>query len=222
MTSPAPTWLPAPEALRERFGRTAFYSRYKVVLARCLAERLPERGACRLLDVGTGDGELARVLGFRPMTTVVGVETHVRRSHRPAVPAAVFDGRRLPFADGTFDVSLVCDVLHHALDHEALFGEVLRVTRSLVLVKDHVFACRIERLLLHALDLAGNARFGVRVPARYLDEAGWAELFGRHPEAVVETIRSLPVRSGLMAALFPVRMELVHVLRKRPGGRPLG
>ncbi|MHB8799942.1 MAG: class I SAM-dependent methyltransferase [Thermoanaerobaculia bacterium] len=217
MTSPPPSWLPAPEALRERFGRTAFYSRYKVVLARCLAERLPERGACRLLDVGTGDGELGRVLALRPMTTVVGVETHVRRSHRPAVPAAVFDGRRLPFADDTFDVALVCDVLHHALDQEALFSEVLRVTRSMVLVKDHVFSCSRERLLLHALDLAGNARFGVRVPARYLDETGWARLFARHPEATVETIRPLPLRGGSMAVLFPVRLELLHVLTKRQG-----
>jgi SAM-dependent methyltransferase len=39
------------------------------------------------------------------------------------------DGERLPFADGAFDVSFCVATLHHALDLEAMVGELARVTR---------------------------------------------------------------------------------------------
>jgi SAM-dependent methyltransferase len=39
------------------------------------------------------------------------------------------DGERLPFADGTFDVAFCVATLHHALDLQAMVGELARVTR---------------------------------------------------------------------------------------------
>ena len=214
MTPGAPEWLPAEGRLRQLFGRTALYPYYKVALARVLAGELPATGPCSVLDVGTGDGLLADVLRLRPETTVLGVETYIRSAGRPAVATARFDGRRLPFADASFDVALLCDVLHHADAPEPLLEETLRVTRHAVLVKDHVFRGRWQKTLLHALDLAGNLRFGVTVPARYLDEAGWARLFSEHPGVLVETTRDLPLRSGAMARLFPVSLDVLHVLRR--------
>jgi SAM-dependent methyltransferase len=39
------------------------------------------------------------------------------------------DGERLPFSDGTFDVAFCVATLHHALDLQAMVGELARVTR---------------------------------------------------------------------------------------------
>jgi SAM-dependent methyltransferase len=39
------------------------------------------------------------------------------------------DGERLPFADGAFDVAFCVATLHHALDLDAMAGELARVTR---------------------------------------------------------------------------------------------
>lgn len=214
MTPGAPDWLPGDGRLRQLFGKTALYPYYKVALARVLAGALPTSGRCSILDVGTGDGLLAGVLRLRPRTIVMGVETYVRSAGRPAIATALFDGRRLPFADASFDFALLCDVLHHAEAQEKLLEESLRIASRAVLVKDHVFRGRRQRTLLHALDLAGNLRFGVKVPATYLDEAGWARLFSTHPEVSVETTFNLALRSGVMASLFPVSLEVLHVLRR--------
>lgn len=47
-----------------------------------------------------------------------------------------FDGEHLPFDDDTFDVSMVCYVLHHlSADHcDRLLGEVARVTQQRILI----------------------------------------------------------------------------------------
>ena len=55
------------------------------------------------------------------------------------IPAARFDGRSLPFAKGSFDVTVCCYVMHHLTPQHAkeLLGEMIRVTRrSIVLLED--------------------------------------------------------------------------------------
>jgi len=103
------------------------------------AELAGVRGDDRLLDVATGTGGLLRELdrrGVRP-AEVVGID----RSHcaiavaAPHLPAgwrlAAGDARRLPFADGRFDVVTTCYLLHllHADDRETVLREIARVLR---------------------------------------------------------------------------------------------
>ena len=55
------------------------------------------------------------------------------------IPAARFDGRSLPFAAGSFDVTVCCYVLLHldARARQGLLGEMVRVTRRrIVLLED--------------------------------------------------------------------------------------
>ncbi|RPI58788.1 MAG: methyltransferase domain-containing protein, partial [Lysobacterales bacterium] len=89
-----------------------------------------------------------------------------------------FDGRTIPFADGEFDVALLCDVLHHAPEDAAqLLAEAARVARH-VLVKDHftreAFArlATEQRLFITALDADLVLDDGLPVPGALLRRDG--------------------------------------------------
>jgi SAM-dependent methyltransferase len=88
-------------------------------------------GAQRVLDVGTGEGQVARVAaaggarvaGIDPtpaQTTEAG-----RRGGGPAYARAVAEA--LPFADASFDVAVACLVFEHIEAVDAAVGEVGRV-----------------------------------------------------------------------------------------------
>lgn len=93
---------------------------------------LPSRGS--YLDVGCGRGEmldLAEALGFE---TVQGVEVVPELTDGDRVIRA--EAHNLPFADNSFDVISLFDVIEHLLpgDDEAVCRELNRVARKHVLL----------------------------------------------------------------------------------------
>ena len=146
------------------------YGRRIEVLARHLAEFLP--AGASVLDVGSGDGRLARRVGaLRPDLRIRGVDILVRPE--ALIPIDRFDGVRLPFRDGEHDAVMMVDVLHHAADQSALLREVARVARHSVVIKDHVVQGWVARPTLRFMDWVGNARHGVALPYAYWSEEEW-------------------------------------------------
>ncbi|MCU0268701.1 MAG: class I SAM-dependent methyltransferase [Acidimicrobiales bacterium] len=89
-------------------------------------------GATRVLEVGTGEGQLAREAVRAGAAFVVGADLTqaqiaeaVRRGGGPVYLRASADG--LPVADATFDAVVVCLVFEHVDDTEAALAEVARV-----------------------------------------------------------------------------------------------
>jgi SAM-dependent methyltransferase len=141
-----------------------------------IAELVPV--ATSMLDVGSSEGRLARrVADAVGAGSVLGVDVLVQPD--PVITVQPYDGRHLPFDDETFDLITVVDVLHHADDPHAVVSESLRVLSpdgSLV-VKDHLRGGRWSAAVLRAMDLMGNYSIAVPSPGRYLDLAGWVDLF---------------------------------------------
>jgi SAM-dependent methyltransferase len=91
-------------------------------------------GATRLLDVGTGEGQIARLAERRhPGLTAIGVDpTHAQivEAHRRAQIQGGYaraTAARLPFADATFDAVVACLVFEHIEDVDDAIEEVARV-----------------------------------------------------------------------------------------------
>jgi SAM-dependent methyltransferase len=138
------------------------------------------RGDERLIDVGCGDGGVARLLRER-VAEVVAVD--VERSSGwddppPGLEFQVADGEELPFEDETFDLVHSKDSLHHMADPERAVAEYRRVLRAggtalileanranpslyvqmtLVRRHDHFRTTRFRNLVLAAFP---TARFG--------------------------------------------------------------
>jgi len=89
-------------------------------------------GARRVLDVGAGEGQVARLAAAGGASLVVGAEPAWGQlevaSARAGGPAYVRGGaERLPFADGSFDAVVACLVFEHVQGVDAAIAEVGRV-----------------------------------------------------------------------------------------------
>jgi SAM-dependent methyltransferase len=138
-----------------------------------LVPLIPE--SALLLDVGCGDGMLARrILAIRPDVTVDGLDVLIRPT--TAIRVRPFDGTHLPCADASVDTVMFVDVLHHAADPVALLREARRVSRHDVLIKDHTRDGWLAQRTLRLMDWVGNARHGVALPYTYWSRKEWEQV----------------------------------------------
>lgn len=159
-----------------RLHRGLVFGRRARVLSERIAALLPSGAS--VLDVGCGDGTIARLIAARrPDLSLTGIDTLARPS--TCIPVALYDGGHLPYPDGSFDVAMLVDVLHHAEDPEALLREARRVGRRAVIVKDHTCHGLLAGPTLRLMDWVGNAPHGVPVPGSYWPEARWRGAFAR-------------------------------------------
>ena len=150
------------------------FNRRVQVLSQALAELLP-RGAT-VLDVGCGNGLIALLISeLRPDVTISGIDVLLRPDTH--IPVESFDGSRIPRADGSVDMVMFVDVLHHTEDPEVLLREAKRVARQGVLLKDHTRDGFLAGPTLRFMDWVGNAHHGVVLPYNYWPERRWRDSF---------------------------------------------
>jgi SAM-dependent methyltransferase len=88
-------------------------------------------GARRVLDIGTGEGQVARVLAGRGITvtgidpTVAQISEAARRGGPPSYARSA--AAALPFRDAAFDAALACLVFEHIDAVDEAIAEVARV-----------------------------------------------------------------------------------------------
>jgi len=188
------------------------------VVLKHLRRWLPERGYSRVLDVGTGAGDIPRaIVGWaakgRRAVDVHGVDIQVpiafrardRCASESSIRVAVADGMRLPFADNTFDVATSSMTLHHIDDSHthAFVAELSRVSTRAVIIND------LER---HPINYYGASVLAATV---------WrADRYTRHdgPISVLRSfspreLRRVGEKAGLRNVVvhrhFPYRLALV-------------
>jgi SAM-dependent methyltransferase len=152
-------------ALVERLLR-----RYAATQARDVAPWIVGK---RLLDLGAGEGFVTAALAR-------GIAVDVGAFRRAPGPYVVYDGRTLPFDDGSFDTTLLLLVLHHCTDPATVLDEARRVTRRRVIVTESVHRNRLDLALLHALDARVNRwRHDGRMaaPVGFRTSREWEALF---------------------------------------------
>jgi len=157
-----------------RFHESYVHNRRTTVLSERLSSLLPPHAS--VLDVGAGDGLLARKLqGQRPDLTITAVDVVLRSDARIDVQA--FDGTHLPYAEDSFDTVLLVDVLHHAERPIDLLSETRRVARRSIVIKDSVLRGLGAKATLHLMEYLANRRHGIRMPERFWTAAEWRNAF---------------------------------------------
>jgi len=119
--------------------------------------------ANRLLDIGGGTGVIAEAMHrLLPVSRVETIDVVDRFFKDLSVATHVYDGERIPFADGSFDAATINNVMHHIPIgvRLAVMAEIRRVVSGPVYIKDHVAASALDHARLTALDAIGNIPFG--------------------------------------------------------------
>lgn len=110
----------------------------------------------KILDIGCGNCILAKELldsGYN--LTPLDV---VDKSRIPEIEPLIYDGKRLPFANNSFDVALLITVLHHTPDPELILREACRVASRIMIVED-LHTNLLQKYLTFAMDSTLNMEF---------------------------------------------------------------
>ncbi|MHB1883717.1 MAG: class I SAM-dependent methyltransferase [Acidimicrobiales bacterium] len=126
----APSWDELAPWWRETFTHGADLEYEQQILPLALSHLAGRR---RVLDLGTGEGQLARrLVASESGRVVVGLDSSAAqlanaRAEGGGPHWARATGESLPFTDGSFDAVVCCLVIEHAADADAVLGEVARV-----------------------------------------------------------------------------------------------
>lgn len=114
-----------------------YFARYKVEEVVRTSQVVRAGGKYSILDFGCGiGGSIPDFRALLPAAGIVGVDVSeeslvVARSRIPEARFERFDGLRLPFEDGAFDIAFTSCVFHHIdpADRDACLAEIRRVLR---------------------------------------------------------------------------------------------
>jgi len=208
MNSSPPSW---PLSWIARSHHAMVAGRRTRVIAEALDPLIPPGAS--VLDIGCGDGTIAGLLAAqRPDLSIEGVEIAPRPSCRIACRA--FDGSQLPFPDRAFDVCLFVDVLHHTADVTQLLREAARVSRSFVLLKDHLSQNSFDHGMLRAMDWIGNRPHGVTLTYNYQSLGRWQQHFAACGLQAAQLSTELPLYPPPFSLLFGRKLHFVAKLSK--------
>lgn len=170
----------------------------------------------RVLDVGCGNGTLGLAL-MRDRAAPAGLAVEglerFRRGGEP-IPVHAYDGVTIPFEDGSFDAVILADVLHHEEDEARLLRECLRVSRRIVIIKDHQVKGLLARPRISLIDWAANAPYGVKCLYRYHTPREWREMPARFGAAIEAEHSSIVLYPFGWNALFGNSLQYLAVWRK--------
>lgn len=127
----------------------------------------------KIIDIGAGSCQIANLLikaGYQA-TALDIKDFSVFEKLKPTI----YDGRKIPFKDKNFDVSLLITTLHHVKDPEFLLKEAARVSKRLVIIED-IYCGNLQKFLTFLMDSLVNLEFFGH-PHSNKDDAGWKESF---------------------------------------------
>lgn len=197
--------------LKSLHNRLVFNRRAKR-LGALLAQQIPD--ASTVLDIGCGDGTIASLItAEKRNVSISGIDINARKDCK--ISCQEYDGKTIPFRDNSHDVCLFVDVLHHTDNPLELIQEARRVSRGLVIIKDHLFDTRMDLWILQLMDWIGNRPYGVVLPYNFLNRETWDSYFERAGLTQADWVEKLHLYPPVADAIFGRHLHFIAALKKK-------
>ena len=141
--------------------------------SRKIAERCGNFLSGRIIDVGAGRCYIAKELKSKYSKDITCVD--IDDLNETDMKLAVYDGKKLPHRNNSFDTALLVYVLHHCENPVETLKDVARVVKKggkIIIFEDFGFI-----LFTHALDWLSNKMHNVDAPLHFKKYNEWVSLF---------------------------------------------
>lgn len=136
----------------------------------------------KILDIGSGNCRVCHVLQQKGLpVTALDIKN---RSRVSTILPTIYDGKKLPFSDDSFDVSLLITVLHHTQDPIAILKEAKRVSKRIIVMED-LYDRTFQKYATFLMDSIYNLEF-FNHPHNNMTEAKWKKIFAELNLRVVD------------------------------------
>lgn len=197
-------------AIFNKIHQKLVFNRRVNVIASQFIKLIPQNAY--VLDVGCGSGLIDKlIMNHRPDIKIVGIDVLLRPE--TYIEVTPFDGKSIPFEDKTFDAVIFIDVLHHIDQPFDSLTEAKRVSKGLILIKDHVMDGFLAKATLIFMDWVGNAHHGVRLPYNYWSNKQWKSNFEKLNLVIDVWISKLSLYPKPASWLFDRKLHFVAKLK---------
>lgn len=171
----------------------------------------------KVLDVGCGFGEFSDYIIKNERTPkgihIIGAEKFVRAGC--LIEVKQINGGVLPFTDNSFNCVMILDVLHHEQNWNQLLDECIRVSKNLVIIKDHQVTSKLSYYRICLLDWLANKPYNIECLYRYFTVNEWKEIFKKKKLNIITEERYLKIYPYIYQKIFPGKLQYFAVLKKQ-------
>ncbi len=174
----------------------------------------------RCLDVGCGDMILSESIQAKlsSQTNWTCIDIHPLPESLINEPKwkkyQQFDGRSFPFDDHSFDIIVICDVLHHDIENTVnLLSEAKRAGKY-IFIKDHYEYGFFSRKMLRLMDFVGNWAYGVPIPDFYFTNKSFKNACLKANLHIIKEVDNINLyeHSRLFNALTKPKWQFIAIL----------
>ncbi len=167
-----------------------------------------------VLDFGCGDLSMAKGLKkAKPKLSITGVDVIKQNNASKNISYVQYDGRKLPFANNSFDTVIAFYVFHHCPSAEKSFKECARVAKKRIIVVESVARHPFELPFMCVVDWMYNIWKPEPMPLTYqfLSQKKWEAIFEQSMVSV-QTQKKIIIMP--QPAFLPVGVSYLYILRK--------
>ena len=127
----------------------------------------------KILDIGTGPGSVCLLMnGDGYNVTPIDV---IDQTLSPEIAPEIYNGKKPPYNNSSFDTALILTVLHHTSNPEEILLEAKRVADKIIIIED-IYTNPIQRYLTYFVDSIVNMEFSGHPHSNKSDNE-WKDVF---------------------------------------------
>jgi len=135
----------------------------------------------KVLDVGAGGGWIADEIQKRKNTDTTLLD--ITDFNQTDLKFILYDGRKMPFLDNSFDVVLLNFVLHHSKNPLEVLKEAKRVSRNKIIIFEDTYNSFFKKIIFYFWDIISNLHsflikpFGEKMAFNFKKASQWEKIF---------------------------------------------